>query len=286
MDNKITIQNKIQKFIKRLYSIVNDPQNPDITWSNNGTTVLIPSKEKFRTRTMSKISKTKEYTAFLRSLHHYNFLKLKRTDEISDEYYHRYFMKDRDDLLHLVKREKDRKKGVCNEINGLKSDYIFMQNNLNTLNQNFYGMNDEIQMLREKVEKQEQTINGLMEILSKIFRVGISSEASNPMLESNMKEINNLLVQNTMNKEAKRRKIPKLEMLQVQNQPDYSSHEYAGGRSSKIFKNLPKLKLEANRKTSKITEIKSPKYVSMPDLDDLYKKEDSTEEDDYKDLFY
>lgn len=298
MENHITIQNKIQKFINRLYSVVNDPNITDIVWSNNGTTILIPDKETFRTKSMSKISKTKEYTAFLRSLHHYNFIKLKRTDDESDEYYHRYFMQNREDILHFVRREKDRKKGIGTEIDGIKGDFVYIQSNLNALNQNLYGLNDEVLILREKVEKQEQTINGLMEILSKIFRVGIVNDPSQPALESNMNEINTLFKQCITNKnDISRRKIPKLEMREneqydITDLRDIDKKDRNPNKNTKkqIFKN--NLALESSsrknieKKNQKITELRTEKQFSMPKIDHLNKNKDSNEEDDYQDLFY
>lgn len=294
MEHKIEMQNKTQKFIRRLYNAVSDPNIHEITWSNNNTTILIPNKENFRQKAMSKISKTKEYTAFQRSLHHYNFQRLKRADEEADEYFHKYFNKANEDNLHFVVREKDRKKGITNEINVLKNDFLFLQNNLSTLNQNFYGINEEVLHLRTKVDRQEQTINGLMEILSKIFRMGITSDTSQHALNSNLNDVSNLIRQSSKTEQS-RRKIPKLEIQHIDQFADVNLApiDYVPSPIAKVHGRNRKLKQHSmqhrfDRKkrdqtdNKKITEINAQKQINMPRLDDV----NSNEDDEFQNLYF
>lgn len=257
MEQELLKFQKVQKFIKRLYSIVSDPEISEITWNNNGTTILIPDKEKFRTCAMYKISKTKEYTAFLRSLHHYNFMKVKRTDDHSDEYFHKNFIKGREDLLYLIRRAKE-KNTTGNEIEMLKKDFLCLQNNININNQNMYNMSENMVALQKRVEKQEQTISGLIEILGKVFRVGVGSENAQPTLKNNIFELNDI----------------------VSNNQNISDTPVRSAQKLQIMKREP-IGKKKKKEEAKVEEINSPNAKNMPEFGN-----DEDSEDLYKDLFY
>lgn len=295
MQNSVYLEIKIQKFIKRLYSVTNDSNVPEITWGNNGTTFIIQHKENFKKNAMHKISKAKEYTAFVRLLHHYNFTKLKRLEDDSDEYYHKCFIKGREDLLPQIVRVKDKNKGTLCEIEGLKGDLTYMHNAVNITNQNLYNVNSELMELKNKVEKQEQTINGLIEVLSKAFRAGFASESSPPSLKGNVLELNDVLGKNEgarkMPKledegyEKLRKKRPSNDKLVPQTLSNFDSfvnNDQGFNNNLHLTNNLSgngsMYESGENKKNEKkVTEIKTPVYQNMPDL--------NTEEEDTDDIF-
>ncbi|TBU00409.1 hypothetical protein CWI39_1692p0010, partial [Hamiltosporidium magnivora] len=53
--------NKIPKFIKRLYKVVNEPTIKEIYWNDNGNSIIIPKKEEFIKNVLCLVSKTREY---------------------------------------------------------------------------------------------------------------------------------------------------------------------------------------------------------------------------------
>lgn len=250
---------KIQKFIKRLYNIVSDPAITDIVWNTNGTTIIIPDKEKFRTDTMYKISKTKEYTAFLRSLHHYNFIKIKRNDDYSDEYFHKNFCRGMEDQLCFIRRSKE-KNNFSNELSLLKRDLLSIQNEISENSQNMFNLSDNISVLQMTVEKQQQKINGLIDILGEVFRMGINNEKIQPQLRNNVFELNEIVNDIQKKDLTSVKSIPKL-------QPPKKDPV---GKKARKEKSISKDK-------------KSPVPKNMPDF---LTKSDEDSDGLYKDLFY
>ncbi|KAM0685221.1 hypothetical protein COBT_003570 [Conglomerata obtusa] len=312
MNNKVLQNLKVQKFIQRLYSYINDPSVTDIIWSNNGTSILIPDTETFRKTTMRNISHAKEYTAFLRSLHHYNFIKIKRIEDSSDEYYHTYFVRDRPDLLCNIKRICKKKEKI--EVEDLKKEILYVHDNVHATNQNLYNVNEEVINLRRKVEKQEQTINGLIEVLSKAFRIGISSDALQPALISNLYEKD---YQRSSNERKKPEMLNNSDyMLNNTNIKKFNQNPFELYKSSNpVFDNvqsnncykkrniiqnnnnllqntnninhtLKKIDDKRTNRKERVVELKSIQNQSMPDLENSKENEEDDKEDFYKDLFF
>lgn len=161
----------IPKFIRRLYKEALDPTNNYVEWSSDGEKIRIIDKEKFIKHTLPKLSKTKEYSTFVRQLNIYGFIKLKndKNDEI-EEYYNCFFKRDEPQLMTYIKRLK--------KIEKTEASHNYppcLENSITYLSNSNFRLSAEVAELKEKVEKQERTINGLLEILGKVFRTGIQS---------------------------------------------------------------------------------------------------------------
>ncbi|KAJ2343297.1 Heat shock factor protein 4, partial [Coemansia sp. RSA 2618] len=91
-----------------------DPNVKEIHWSDNGTTFTV-YKEPFTNNVLNQYFETEKYTSFTRQHYIYNFTKL--TDGRKDKslkgvarYQHKYFQRDRPELLGLIKRIQTSKK--------------------------------------------------------------------------------------------------------------------------------------------------------------------------------
>jgi heat shock transcription factor, other eukaryote len=158
---------KIPKFLKRLFRETSDPNNKDIVWNETGDRLQIVNKESFIRNTLPSLSRTKEYSAFIRQLNIYGFVKAKieKSDEI-EEYYNCFFKKDQPSLISFMKRVKKSHK-LEN-----KSNIPTIENNITFLTNSNYRLSNEVASLKEKVEKQDRTINGILDILGRVFRSG------------------------------------------------------------------------------------------------------------------
>lgn len=158
---------KAAKFIKRLYRETSDPSNQYITWSDDGERIRIIDKEGFVKHILPSLSKTKEYSGFIRQLNIYGFVKAKgdRNDDI-EEYYSSFFKRDKPGLIAFMKRDSKTKK-LDNKI-----DQTSMENTINYLTTNNYKLSNEISQLKDRLEKQEITLNGILDILGRVFRTG------------------------------------------------------------------------------------------------------------------
>lgn len=166
---------KVAKFVKRLYKIVDDPEVKEVLWSKSGKSFIIPDKEAFLKNALSLISKTKEYAAFVRLLNHYGFIKATSISDTSEEYFHRHFFKGNEENLGFISRVKYKSSRCDGEIVDYKKESQIMKRNLEYLSTNNYNLSKEVANLKERMDKQDKTISGLIEVLSRVFKVGIQS---------------------------------------------------------------------------------------------------------------
>ncbi|KAI4291348.1 hypothetical protein PAPHI01_0622 [Pancytospora philotis] len=161
---------KVPKFLKRLFRETNDEGNGDIVWTEDGTRIRIVNKDAFIKSTLPSLSKTKEYSAFIRQLNIYGFVKVKveRSEDI-EEYYNCFFKRGQPNLLGFMKRVSKSSK-AANQLN-----LPTVENTLSFLTTSNYRLSNEVATLKERVDKQEMTINGLVEILGRVFRSGIQN---------------------------------------------------------------------------------------------------------------
>ena len=98
---------KVPKFLRRLYRETSDQTNEYIQWNDNGEKIRIVNKTKFIKHILPALSRTKEYSAFIRQLNIYGFVKTKneKNDEI-EEYYNSFFKRDEPNLMGYIKRVK------------------------------------------------------------------------------------------------------------------------------------------------------------------------------------
>ncbi|KAM0681215.1 Heat shock transcription factor [Glugoides intestinalis] len=171
---------KVPKFLRRLYRETSDPTNSYIRWSDDGEKVRIVSKDRFIKHTLPILSRTKEYSAFIRQLNIYGFIKMKseKNDDV-EEYYNCFFKKDEPHLMSQIRRVKKFERMES------KLNYSSLENSIAYLTNSNFRLSNELSQLKEKVERQERTINGLFEILGKVFRTG----AQNISFETHLSNI-------------------------------------------------------------------------------------------------
>lgn len=95
-------------FPRRLYAIVNNPENHTIiNWNDKGDHFVIYNPNEFAEKILTRREfNSANYASFVRQLNMYDFHKVKnRFKEKSDTFYHKYFLKDRSSLLKNVRRK-------------------------------------------------------------------------------------------------------------------------------------------------------------------------------------
>jgi heat shock transcription factor, other eukaryote len=157
---------KVPKFIGRLYRITQSDKYGGIGWTPDGLRLHIYDREAFVKETMPIISKTREFGTFVRMLNSYGFHKSKELDE--DIYFNANFRKDREDLLPFCRREEGHK---ANQL-----QLNLNQVSLKEMVEHLYRQNGQLYMelahCKEQIERQERTLSGLLEVLSRVFKAG------------------------------------------------------------------------------------------------------------------
>lgn len=167
--------NKVPKFLRRLFKETSDPSNEDIAWTEDGNTIRIVNKDAFVKNTLPTLSKTKEYSAFIRQLNIYGFVKVKNEkNDDTEEYYNCFFKRDQPNLMGFMKRTGKASRSES------RLNWPSIENSIAFLSNSNFRLSNEVGLLRERVDKQERTINGLLEILSRVFRSGIQNMKMDP----------------------------------------------------------------------------------------------------------
>lgn len=166
---------RVPKFINKLYKVTDDDKYKGIRWTPDGLKVHIYDRDVFVKETLPLLSKTKEFGTFIRMMNSYGFLKSKEIDE-EDIYYNKHFRKGGEELLRLNMgfNMRQRKPNIVRIGEGTLKDmvqYLYVQN------QELYT---ELSACKERVERHERSLNGLVEILSRVFRANIPDPVARP----------------------------------------------------------------------------------------------------------
>ena len=95
----------VSTFLRKLFDIVNKGLHPEIVaWVSDGKSFEIKSKEKFVTKILPVHFKHSNMNSFVRQLNMYDFHKVRRSSE-EIIFQHPFFLKDRADLLVMIKRK-------------------------------------------------------------------------------------------------------------------------------------------------------------------------------------
>ncbi|EEQ83147.1 hypothetical protein NCER_100004 [Vairimorpha ceranae BRL01] len=165
---------KINKFIRRLYKIVNDNSFSEIQWTTDGLRFYITDKTAFMLNGLKYLSKTTEYSAFVRLLYVYGFSKSKSLNAYEEEYYHKNFKRDGDNLLPCIQRTVETKTTLLQKNTNRTPNQL--QDLLQYLNNQNFKLEGEIKSLKDRVDQQDCTINGLVQLLTRIFRTNDSNK--------------------------------------------------------------------------------------------------------------
>lgn len=98
----------ISAFPKKLYNIVNNPNNQGIiSWNKTGDQFIIHNPTEFSEKILSGSDfVSSNYASFVRQLNIYDFHKVKnRIKDQSNTFCHKFFLKDRPSLLRHIKRK-------------------------------------------------------------------------------------------------------------------------------------------------------------------------------------
>mmetsp|Transcript_27104 Transcript_27104/g.47228 ORF Transcript_27104/g.47228 Transcript_27104/m.47228 type:complete len:154 (+) Transcript_27104:104-565(+) len=99
-----------QSFIAKAYSMISQADPSTCSWSEDGTSFIIKDQSKF-TELLPHFFKHRNFRSFVRQLNFYGFRKIRNESALLptrpnnwSEFKHDYFVKDRPDLLHNIKR--------------------------------------------------------------------------------------------------------------------------------------------------------------------------------------
>ncbi|KAF2457110.1 hypothetical protein BDY21DRAFT_257923, partial [Lineolata rhizophorae] len=108
----------IPPFVQKLSSFVGEPKwSHLIRWSDSGKSFIVVDEDEFAKKLIPELFKHNNYASFVRQLNMYGFHKKvglsdnsmrasERKAKAPSEYAHKYFRRDRPDLLWLVAKPK------------------------------------------------------------------------------------------------------------------------------------------------------------------------------------
>ena len=101
-------------FLLKLFNVLNDEEkrfSEYIYWSDNGKSFIIPDKDKFTENVLSKISKSNDYSSFVRIANMYGFSKKNAEKKGLIEYEHEEFNQNKsEEEIKLIKKKKKKLK--------------------------------------------------------------------------------------------------------------------------------------------------------------------------------
>ena len=120
-------------FLLKLYQILENKEYKEIIeWSEDGKYFIIKNLHDFTENILPKYYKHNNYSSFIRQLNMYDFHKRKGNPN-EHIFEHKNFIKDRKDLLKLIKRKSKKEPNINNNINN-----IYDNNNKIIYYPNFY----------------------------------------------------------------------------------------------------------------------------------------------------
>ncbi|KAJ3416011.1 stress-responsive transcription factor hsf1 [Chytridiales sp. JEL 0842] len=202
----------IPAFLNKLYNMVSDPSSSDlIHWSDDGQAFIVERHEEFAHNVLPRFFKHNNFSSFVRQLNMYGFHKIPHLQAgslMSEgeaevwEFANPHFQRNQPDLLCLVTRKKGQQSGettalettahasnaavdissVVNEIAAVKRHQLTISADLKTLqneNQMLWGQTME---LRDRYQKQQETVNKILRFLASIFSARKQPPAKAPVL--------------------------------------------------------------------------------------------------------
>ncbi|XP_022237869.1 heat shock factor protein-like isoform X2 [Limulus polyphemus] len=183
---KNQIESNVPGFLIKLWKLVDDPSCDDlITWSEDGMSFIIIDQAQFAKDLLPKYFKHNNMASFVRQLNMYGFRKrtsLKhgslRAEKDELEFYHRFFLREQEDLLEKIKRKTTTSKAFdsTQEMTKILQEVLFdvknihgKQDNMNSLLSKMKKENEflwkEVAVLREKHLRQQQIVDKLIRFL-------------------------------------------------------------------------------------------------------------------------
>lgn len=128
------------KFINTLYLLINETNNDIISWSKDGTYVVVKDIKKFEKNILSKYFRHNNIKSLQRQLNYYGFKKIK--SKLYFGFEHNYFQKNQMELLKKIQRKHNiiTKKRKIENKNENKENFDDMSKQV------FYNINKDILM--------------------------------------------------------------------------------------------------------------------------------------------
>ena len=200
-------------FLLKLYQILDNKDYKDIIeWSQDGKYFIVKNLHDFTENVLPKYYKHNNYSSFIRQLNMYDFHKRKGNPN-EHIFEHVYFIKNRKDLLKLIKRKSKKETNInYNNINYDNSNnnkilYQYPNNNfINNYNNNIYFPTNKKELLpfypnQPYINNNINNINGIKSVFKKDRKSSFSIDDN---LSLNNNSENNSFIPN--------KKIPLLPM--------------------------------------------------------------------------
>ncbi|GMF01729.1 unnamed protein product [[Candida] boidinii] len=187
-DNSSNNPPKRPAFIMKLWSMVNDHGNAKyISWLPSGDVFQVNDRESFMKFVLPKYFKHNNFASFVRQLNMYGWHKVQdvnsgsliSNDEIW-QFQHPYFVKDREDLLDNIVRNKPTKdkddenedidiNSLFNELENMKSKQRLITEDLLRVRQDNEMLWKENFLARERHKAQSETLEKILRFLASLY---------------------------------------------------------------------------------------------------------------------
>lgn len=173
------VGSEIPMFLLKLVSLLQaEDFQKYVAWNENGTSFTIKDSENFCKLVLPKYFKHNKIQSFIRQLNLYGFRKVTsiyhglQKQEDTEEFRHPFFLKDRPDLLPLIKRKvnpstklNEEIAQVLDEVNEIKDTQMEITNSLIDIKRENDDLWREVVSLRQKHTQQQKVVNHLVKFL-------------------------------------------------------------------------------------------------------------------------
>eukprot|EP00126_Sphaerothecum_destruens_P012629 Sdes_comp21640_c0_seq1m20227 len=181
----------IPRFLSKLLRMIEDETSLHlISWSHDGTSFEIHDQPVFAKEVLPKYFKHSNISSFVRQLNMYGFkkklavdhgsLQARRLGSLQWEFVNPQFQRGRPDLLKCMKRkaaatddkktkETEHLKTLIEELQSIKEQQRVLTNTFKGVRQEHKGLQYEVANLRKKHQKQQQTIEKILQFLASVY---------------------------------------------------------------------------------------------------------------------
>ncbi|GIX97224.1 heat shock factor protein [Caerostris extrusa] len=179
----------VPAFLIKLWKLVEDPTCDDlIAWSESGFSFIIRDQARFAKELLPQYFKHNNMASFVRQLNMYGFKKVMnyekvglRNENTEMEFQHGFFIKERGELLELIKRKisnpkvpepvtKSNAKDILVDLSSIREKQESMDNMLSKMKKENELLWRELTSMRQKHKAQEQIIQKVIQFLVSIVQ--------------------------------------------------------------------------------------------------------------------
>ncbi|XP_055941304.1 heat shock factor protein 3-like isoform X2 [Argiope bruennichi] len=179
----------VPAFLVKLWKLVEDPNCDDlIAWSDSGYSFIIKDQARFAKELLPQYFKHNNMASFIRQLNMYGFKKVMnyektglRNENNEMEFQHGFFIKERSELLELIKRKisnpkvpdppsKTNAKDILIDLTSIREKQENMDSMLLKMKQENELLWRELTTMRQKHKAQEQIIQKVIQFLVSIVQ--------------------------------------------------------------------------------------------------------------------